>query len=79
MKGYIIPQDVFRFMSKNGFSVNLKMCDFWIYTTSKGKDKLAYQHFLEFIIPRYDKEAAMACITRKLYAEVGQCNLFPKS
>ena len=27
---------------------------------------------MEFIVPRYDRDAAMQCIVRKLYSEAGQ-------
>ncbi|CAD8192590.1 unnamed protein product [Paramecium octaurelia] len=75
MKGYITSQDIFRFMCKNGCSVHQKFCDFWIFTWSKGDDKLRYQLFLEFIVPRYDRDAAMQCIVRKLYSETGKYKL----
>ncbi|CAD8095798.1 unnamed protein product [Paramecium primaurelia] len=75
MKGYITSQDIFRFMCKNGFSVHQKFCDFWIFTWSKGDDKLRYQLFLEFIVPKYDRDAAMQCIVRKLYSETGKYKL----
>ncbi|CAD8200128.1 unnamed protein product [Paramecium octaurelia] len=75
MKGYITSQDIFRFMCKNGCSVHQKFCDFWIFTWSKGDDKLRYQLFLEFIVPRYDRDAAMQCIVRKLYSEAGKYKL----
>ncbi|CAD8206922.1 unnamed protein product [Paramecium pentaurelia] len=75
MKGYITSQDIFRFMCKNGYSVHQKFCDFWIFTWSKGDDKLRYQLFLEFIVPRYDRDAAMQCIVRKLYSETGKYKL----
>ena len=46
MKGYILASDVFRFMGKNGYMIDMKICEFWIYTITNS-DKLTYKTFLE--------------------------------
>ncbi|KAM3141266.1 hypothetical protein pb186bvf_006651 [Paramecium bursaria] len=74
MKGYILASDVFRFMGKNGYMIDMKICEFWIYTITN-TDKLTYKNFLEQIVPRYDRDAAIQCISRKLYSEIGSYKL----
>ncbi|CAD8117966.1 unnamed protein product [Paramecium sonneborni] len=68
MKGYITSQDIFRFMCKNGYSVHQKFCDFWIFTWSNEDDKLRYQLFLEFIVPRYNRDKNIFR-NRKIYLQ----------
>ncbi|CAD8125348.1 unnamed protein product [Paramecium sonneborni] len=65
-KGYLTSADIFRFMCKNGYSLLMKFCDLWISIYSKGNDKLSHQKFLEFIVPKYNKDQAMKLIMRKL-------------
>ncbi|CAD8103941.1 unnamed protein product [Paramecium primaurelia] len=65
-KGYLTASDIFRFMCKNGYSLSIKFCDLWISIYSSGNDKLSHQKFLEFIVPKYNKDQAMKLIMRKL-------------
>lgn len=43
-------------MCKNGYSLSIKFCDLWISIYSEGKDKLSHKKFLEFIVPKYNKD-----------------------
>lgn len=44
----------------------MRLCQFFVYIASNAQDFLNYQNFVKFVVPKYDKEASMQCIARKL-------------
>jgi hypothetical protein len=55
------------------------MCKFLIHSVTIGEEQITYQVFLQFLIPRYDKDAAQQSIARKLFQDSATrtINLYP--